>query len=249
MIYGLYQSTAGMLTNQYRQAVIANNLANVDTAGFKRDIATFNERLIEAQTRLGVTRHRYLDHMTGGVWPGRTDTDWQQGPLDMTGSGLDAAIVGEGFFAVQTPEGPRYTRMGQFAVDTQNRLVTAQGGWPVLDDRDTEITLPADTNQVRITAGGAVTADGETVARLQVLRFDEPSSLRKVGRGLIASDATGQPIRPELRSGAFERSNVEPMREMVAMIETARAYELNAQFVSLQNETLGRLINQVGKVT
>jgi len=236
-----------MLVNQYRQAVIANNLANVETPGFKREIASFSERLIEARTRIGALRQGIFAEMTGGVWPARTCVDWQPGPIDVTGNPLDVAIVGDGFFAVQTPDGPGYTRVGRFTVDAQGRLVTATEGWIALDEQGGEIAVPLGAQKVSIGADGTVLADGKRVARLRVVRFDDPSSLRKVGKGLLAAQAQPKSISARLRVGALEGSNVEPMHEMAAMIEAYRAYELNAQLISLQDATLGRLINDVAR--
>lgn len=247
MIYGLYQSAAGMLVNQYRQAVIANNLANVETPSFKRRIASFSERLIEAQSRIGAAQHRLLDNMTGGVWPTRTSADWRPGPIDVTDNPLDVAIIGEGFFGVQTPDGPGYTRIGRFAVDAQGRLVTATEGWVVLDEQGNEIILPLGSQNVSIGADGSVLADGKRVARLQVVVFDDLNSLGNLGKGLLTGRAQARPISAHLRVGALEGSNVEPMYEMAAMIEAYRAYELNAQMVSLQDATLGRLVNDLAR--
>jgi len=242
VIYGLYLSAAGMLVNQYRQDVIANNLANVETAGFKRDIPAFSERLIEARARLDALRHRTLDAMTGGVWASPTYTDLQPGPVEVTGNPLDVAIVGDGFFAVQTDAGVRYTRLGQFTLAADGTLVTASGGYSVLDEQGRPVVLPRDASTVRIAADGSVIADGRVVAKIGVVGFDGTQSLRKVGSALFASDAQPRQVAATLRCGAVEKSNVEPMLEMAAMIEASRAYQLNAQLVSLQDATLGRLM-------
>ncbi len=248
VIYGLYQSAAGMLVNQYRQDVIANNLANVDTAGYKRDVATFSERLVEASTRSGATRNPLLDDMTGGVWVNRTATDWSTGAADVTGNGLDAMIDGKGFFAVDAADGVRYTRDGQFSLDAQGRLVTVNEGLPVLDEQGSPIYVPDDARDVRLTSDGRVLADNQSIANLKVVEFDDPATFRKIGKGLVEADSEPRTIsQPNLRPGAVERSNVEPMGELVTMIEASRAYQLNAQMISMQDASLGRLVNEVAK--
>ncbi len=244
MIYGLYHSAAGMLASQYRQDVISNNLANVDTTAYKRDIASFSERLIEAQRRMGATRHDVFDHQTGGVWSAPTHTDWQAGPADVTGNPLDAAIAGPGFFAVQTPDGVRYTRDGAFTIAPGGELVMATGGWPVLDEAGMPVRVGTDARSVRLGADGRVVVDEQAVARLQVANVEKA---RKVGGNLVAADGEVTRTEAHLRVGAIESSNVEAMAEMAAMIEAARAYQLNAQMVTLQDGTLGRLINEVGR--
>lgn len=247
MIYGLYQSAAGMLVNQYRQNVIANNLANVDTAGFKRDIPSFSERLVEAQRNMSSTRNAVLDGQTGGVWSAPTHTDWQAGPTDVTGSNLDVAISGRGFFAVQAEGGTRYTRDGQFTLNAQGRLVTAQDGLPVLNQQGSPIVVGDDARSVSLTAEGKVMVNGQPVGDLQVADFDDPTALRKMGRNLVASDAKPQMIEPNLRIKAVEKSNVDAMTEMASMIEASRAYQINAQMVTTQDQTLTRLLNEVAR--
>ncbi len=248
MIYGLYHSAAGMLVNQVRQDVIANNLANVDTAGFKRDMASFSERLVEAQSRSSATRNAVLDGQTGGVWSAPTHTDWQDGPTEVTGNPLDVAISGRGFFAVQTPDGVRYTRDGAFTIDSQNRLVTSRGGWPVLSSGGHEIAMPEDAKSVGITVGGQVLVNDRSVADLQVADFD-PAKIRKVGGNLIEGAGEPTAIAAHLRPASIEKSNVEAMGEMASMIAASRAYQMNAQMVTLQDGTLGRLISEVARPT
>jgi flagellar basal body rod protein FlgG len=235
-----------MLVNQYRQDVIANNLANVDTASYKRDLPAFSERLVEAQRRLGATRNTVLDGQTGGVWSAPTATDWQAGGIEVTGNSLDAAIAGRGFFAVQASDGVRYTRDGRFTIDAQGRLATAGDGLPVLNQQGAPIVLGDDARDVRLRADGAVMVNDQPLAQLQVVDFDA-ASLRKVGRNLVAADAAPQPVASQLRIGSIEKSNVDPMMEMVSMIEASRAYQLNAQMVTLQDGTLGRLISEVSR--
>lgn len=247
VIYGLYQSAAGMLVNQYRQDTIANNLANVDTPAYKRDVPSFSERLVEAKSRSSALRQPLLDEMTGGAWPAKTATDWSNGSADVTGNPLDAMIAGPGFFAVQTPEGVRYTRAGQFTIDSQGRLVTVGDGFPVLGEQGEEIHVPDDVRSLKLANDGKIMVNDQPAAQLQVVNFEDPASVRKVGKGLVTSDSRPEPIHANLRAGAVERSNVEPMSEMASMIEASRAYQLNAQMLTMQDASLGRVVNEVAK--
>jgi flagellar basal-body rod protein FlgF len=247
VIYGLYQSAAGMLVNQYRQDVTANNLANVDTVGFKRDIPSFSERLVESQMNRSASRNPVLDGQTGGVWSAPTYTDWQTGPADVTGNNLDAAITGRGFFAVQAEGGVRYTRDGQFTINSQGQLVTTQDGLPVLNQQGSPITLGDDAKTVSLTPDGKVMVNGQPVADLQVAGFDDLSGLHKVGRNLVASDAQPRMLQPNLRVKTVEKSNVDAMTEMASMIEASRAYQINAQMVTIQDSTLTRLLSEVAR--
>ena len=133
MQYGLYVSAAGALVNSYRQDVIANNLANVETVGFKRDLAIFTYRATEAQTN---GKQRYttaiLEGIGGGIFSLPTVTDFSPSALEPTGNHFDLGLSEDGFFKIQVGDGVRYTRDGRFAVSNEGQLVTAAGRYPVL---------------------------------------------------------------------------------------------------------------------
>ncbi|RMF81664.1 MAG: flagellar hook-basal body complex protein, partial [Planctomycetota bacterium] len=134
MIYGLYQSAAGMMVNEYRQGVLANNLANAETTGFKRDIAAFSERRTASQAgeRRGPT-HDLMERLTGGIWLGKTTTDFGEGALQRTGMATDVALAGPGFFQVRDASGADLlTRDGRLLIDGDGWLVSATDGAQVL---------------------------------------------------------------------------------------------------------------------
>ncbi len=251
MSYGLWLSAAGLQVNQHRQAVIANNLANLGTAGFKRDLAVFRERDVESRTAPGATalRHRLLDRMTGGTWLNPTRTDFSQGALEKGGP-LDVAIEGNGFFTVQVGDQTRYTRDGRFTLNASGDLVTVAGGHAVLDANGQAIHIGrADPNSIAIESGGRMSIGERRVGTLGVTDFADRSRLIKVGQNLFDGQHA-EPTEPtgQVQQGYVEASGVEPTTELVQMIEAARAYQLNAMLISLQDGMTARTVNDVGRV-
>lgn len=250
MIYGLYQSAAGMLTTEYQQTVAANNLANADTVGFKRDVAIFAERLpaAEAGQRSGASAAT-LAALSGGQWLGQTFTDYSPGAKAPTGNPLDVAIDGLGFFSVAGPDGqPLYTRDGRFQVDRRGQLVAATDGAPVLARGG----LPVHTNplggQVSVNEIGEVVQDGHAVAELDVVDFTDYALLRKVGANRVAApQGTAAPAYRRMEAGFTESSGVQPLPELVGMIAAARTYQMNAQMISLQDQSVGRLLSVISR--
>lgn len=253
MLYGIYQSAGGLQVNQYRMEVLANNLANADTAGFKRDLTLVRERPQQSlETLAGLdASDPGLAGMTGGSLVAPTVTLFDQGALEMTDKPLDVALVGEGFFTVQVNEQERYTRDGRFAVTDAGELVTAAGAHQVLDEEGEPIVVPADlTGAVHIEADGQVMAGETVVGRIGVVRVEDRSLLHKTGQNLFESlGAEPESIAdPALKVGAIEKSAVDPVQAMVSMIQVSRAYEFNATMISLADSTLGRAVNDVGRI-
>lgn len=253
MVYGIYQSAAGMQVNLYRQAVLANNLANLDTVGFKRDLTIVRERRVESLENPAEAGRsdRVLDRMTGGSLVSPTFTSFEQGQIQATGGRLDAAIEGDGFFAVDDAGTTRYTRDGRFALNRDGLLVTVAGGRPVLDDQGEPIVVPAQARgRVQIEGGGDVRSGEVSFGRIGTVSFDDRSGLRKVGANLFdAGHMEARPVAARLRTNAIEASTVDPTKAMVSMIEVTRAYELNANLVTLADATLGRAVNDIGRIS
>ncbi|GMV96670.1 MAG: flagellar basal-body rod protein FlgF [Phycisphaerae bacterium] len=252
MVYGIYSSAAGMLANQYRQDVLANNLANVATAAFKQDLAVMRERPQAIRER-GLdpdAGDRRLAGLTGGTLVAPTYTSWEPGTIETTGGALDAAIVGEGFFRVRADGAERFTRDGRFSLNERGELVTAGGQAQVLDETGRTIVVPGDlAARVRINANGEVTAGEEVFGRVAVVRFDDKTLLRKTGGNLFqALGAAPARLETTLQTGAYEGSNVDATRAMVSMIEVNRAYQMNATMVTLADQTLGRAVNDLARV-
>lgn len=251
MVYGLWQSAAGLQTQEYRQAILANNLANVDTPGFKPARITFQERLsaamIDASPR---TRHPVLDRLPGGLFESPVYTDFRQGAIETAQGPLDVAINGDGFLTVRTPEGPRYTRDGRLVVDRAGNLLHGASGAPVVDGRGQPIQLDLSAlDQVKINTRGQIYQGSDLVAQLSLVDFSDRQKLTKQGDNLL--DAGG--MKPGGASGsitqyAFESSGVDPVASLVEMIEATRIYEMNANILTMQDESLGRAVSEVGRI-
>lgn len=247
MIYGLYNSAAGMLTNEYRQGVIANNLANAETTGFKPDYAVIAERLPaeQAGVRSGPSAAG-LAGLSGGTWLGPTQTSFAPGSLQHTGLDTDVALDGSGFLTVEKDGKTYLTRDGRFVRDAEGFLKTATDGAQVLDASGGPLRLDPRGGKLQIDDVGRVQQDGRMVGRLGLTDVANCSQLQKVGATRFAYDPQQvQPALCRVRQGVVERSGVEPLTEMVNMIEASRAYQMNAQMVSLQDQSVGRLLTLI----
>lgn len=253
MIYGLYLSATGVLTNSYRQDVISNNLANAETVGFKRNVALFQERLTEAQARRDPTQsNALLDQIGGGLLCSPTQLDTSQGEFETTGNKLDMAISGDGYFGVQGAGGSIHlTRNGSFSLDRDGKLILSNGGNLVLDQNRKPIEIdPAQRNAIEIGSDGQLTVAGKQIAKLGLFSVPNPHDLAKEGGTLLrvadpnkisASNAT-------VASGVLERSNVDPAVELSVLMDAQRQLEANANMIRYQDSTLSRLVNDVGKI-
>ena len=252
MVYGMYLSAGGLQTSQYRQGVLTNNLANIDTVGFKEDLTIVRERSVESREDPtdGRLSHRVLDGMTGGSLVAPTYTSFQQGQLEVTSNPLDVAIEGEGFFVVQDGNDERYSRDGRFVRNEAGGLVTAAGNHPVLDEAGVPIVVPdAADGDLVIGGDGTVRVGDTSYGKLQTVTFDDLDKLRKVGGNLFeAIDVTPTPTRAHLQTRSIERSTVDPVRTMVALMQVARLYEMNATLVGLADSTLGRAVNDIARI-
>jgi flagellar basal-body rod protein FlgF len=199
----------------------ANNLANATTPGYKADQAVFQEHLAQALL-VGKAQPEMRYASVAEVSP-----DLRSGPLQVTQRPLDVAIDGDGYFAVQTPRGERYTRAGGFQVGPGGTLITAQG-YAVLGNGGSPIQLPAEGGGAEIGQDGVVRVDGEEVGQLRVVQFDEPRGLQKEGDQLFrALPLAGEalPAQVSLQSGALELPNVSIVKGMTDLVSATRAFE------------------------
>jgi flagellar basal-body rod protein FlgG len=259
MLRSLYTAATGMEAQQLRMDVISNNLANTNTTGFKKVRAEFEDLLSETLRGAQAPDPRGGTNPTPlqcglGVRTGSTSRSFSQGDLSNTGNPLDLAIQGGGFFRVQRADGDYgYTRAGNFRSDSTGRVVTVNG-----DALDPEITLPAGTTQVTINADGTVlaTVSGnstpQTVGQLSLYTFSNPGGLEAIGGNLLvqtvasgeATAATpGSGGTGSLSQGFLEGANVQAVEEMVDMIATQRAYELNTNVIKTADQMLQRITN------
>ncbi len=235
MVKGIHTSGGAMRAALVAQEILANNLANAGTTGFRQTKTAF--RLSPA-----------MGPPTDGAAPTApmpevvTRMDQAPGAFQVTEAPLDFAIRGDGFFAVQTDDGERYTRGGHFRLAEDGTLVTSQGH-PVLADGG-PVVVPLDA-QLEVGADGSLIASGQSLGRLQVITFEEGTGgLRYVGSGLLAAD--GEPVPAEdaqVLQGVLESPNVSPVQAMVDMIALMRHFEMNQRAIRTQDETLGRLID------
>lgn len=251
MVYGMWLSADGLLAQQQRQDVIANNLANVDTPGFKPDRVAFAERLNESLLRASSgTSLPSLGQSTGGLFA-RTDyTDYTQGGVLPTGNKLDVALLDKGFLKVQTPDGVFYTRDGRMTTDQSGALRHAASNGYVLSSQDQPLRVEVGSKDpVAIDQTGRIRQGTNIVGDIGVTDFENPQLLDKLGKNLYSADrAAPFPVRPMVRQGFVEASGVEPSRALVDMIAASRAYEMGASLISMQDESLGRLVNDVGRI-
>lgn len=240
-------SAEGAQVQQQRLEVIANNLANVNTVGFKPDVASFKARLAEA-IQVGDAMHgdRSLNDVGGGTNVHTTTTDFTAGRLQETGNPLDMAIISGGFFQVEDGQGEQFlTRAGNFSLDNQNRLV-AQNGMRVLDAGGGEITIQPKVPYT-ISAAGEL-RQGGTSTPIGLVTPQSLGDLVKMGDNLFRPLADVAPVQPqqrEIRSGFLEMSGTNSTRQMMSMIETTRAFEANVRIIQSHDSMSSNLIGRV----
>ncbi len=280
--YGIYQVVSAAVGREQRLEVISNNLANVSTVGFKRGIPSFEglapiadqrtwhhfsscqfEADLHGQfPRLPCDTHiSPVSAVLSSVEPTPTFgmlsqvvTDFSGGPIRTTGEPLDLAIEGDGFFAVQTPAGIRYTRGGSFTRDLQGQVVT-NNGYPVLGEGGGEIILPP--GEILIGPDGKISILGDDqgsvpteVATLPVYTFGNMTRLRQSGDTLFETVGEAPVVSAEarVRQGALEHSNVDPVKELVSMISVFRLYEASQKAIHTADEVAGKAANEVGRL-
>lgn len=253
MLYGLYLSASGVLANSRRQDIIANNLANVETAGFRRDSATFAQRLTAVQEQRRSPRSDsdpLLENLGGGLTMMPNQIDLSQGGLESSSNPFDLAIEGEGFFAVRADGRMRLTRDGRFLLDKDGYLARSSSrGERVLDVKGQPIRLEQ-TDGLTISDDGKIAREGETIAQVGLFAVPDKARLTKVGGTLLGYEETKKltAATGKMRSQFVERSNVDPATELAALMDASRQLEANANMIRFQDQALGRLVNEVGKV-
>jgi flagellar basal-body rod protein FlgF len=248
MPYGMYISAEGAQVQQQRLEVIANNLANVETAGFKRDVAMFQARFAEAiQQGSDYPNSKSQNDIGGGVKVMDVATDFRGSSLKETGTTTDFAVNGDGFFQVRGKDGQVYlTRAGNFTLDARGRMVTQTDDLPVLNEAGGEIILNA-SQPWEVYPGGNIVQDGSATA-IGLVRPGSLGDLVKVGGNMFKPLAPPTPVDEadrDIRQGYLEQSGVNPTREMMAMIETSRAFEANTRLIQHQDSMISGLVNRV----
>jgi flagellar basal-body rod protein FlgF len=245
---GIYLAAAGALVQQLRLEVLSNNIANIDTVGYKGDQSVFHipddaePDVFEAPIEGIQTLSPYAPPFTCTI-------DFSQGAIRQTGNALDVAINGSGFFSIQAPTGVQYTRQGNFTLNREGVLVS-QDGYPVMGEGG-EITLEA--GSVEIDLNGRLVQGGDEVGQLRITDFQDLTQLTKAGNGrFVAPDTAGRQERPEdtsVRQGCLEAANVIAIRAMTEMIETSRAFEAYQKIITTADEATADVIRDVGSVS
>ena len=240
---------AAALLRQRHLEIATNNLANASTVGFKAERPYF-DLYREAQSP-DELRPLGDDLVRQSRWAG-TNVDYKGGKIQHTTNPLDLSLVGPGFFVLQSPQGPRYTRAGQFTLSV-NREIVSQDGWPVLGEGGAPIRVPAGGEGEKIVIGltGEVRMGDRPVGRFQVVDFPQPYRLFKQhGASFSTVDAreTGAAVaNPQMVQGTLELSYVSPISEMVALIETARLYEAYQKVFQSFDSMSDRAVNDLGR--
>jgi len=257
MMRSLWIAKTGLDAQQTQLDVISNNLANTSTNGFKRSRAVFEDLLYQTQRQPGANSSQNTQIPSGlqvgtGVKPVATVKNFTQGNLQQTGNGMDVAINGNGFFAVELPDGTQgYTRDGSIQVNSEGVMVTSNG-FPILGP----ITVPAESQGLTISPDGTVTAKiagqaaPQTLGQLQLATFINPTGWSSEGQNLYRETAAsgtptlgtpGQNGAGILSQGYVETSNVNVVEELVGLIQSQRAYEINSKAISTSDQMLQRI--------
>lgn len=260
---GIYTALSGSIAQNQKLDTIANNIANVNTPAFKRDQQVFREYLTAYEKQPDVIQvpkvpasiESFYDNQGGdrGYVDGSGSyTDHSQGSLKPSGSRLDVAIEGEGFFEVLTPQGPRMTRSGNFTLNAEGQLVTKQG-FPVLKRGEGEPqtrSIVINNPNFTVSSNGDIFIDGENTATLSVISVGQKEALQKVGQNLYTFKDTFEPQinrTPEvkLHQGFVENSNVNIVQEMTDMIAATRVFESTQRAIKAYDQMEDRLVNDV----
>ena len=234
MSSGIYLATAGAVAQSNALDATANNIANATTTGFRGDRITFREAMGAAQSPDAAL-----------VAAGTKRIDSEAGALAETGNPLDLALEGDGMFAVDTPNGVRYTRAGNFRLDADRKIVTVDGH-AVRGEGGAHITVPPEAAVIGVSSEGEVTADGESLGKLELVTF-RPAQLKRQGGALFS--ATGKPDGSEpplVRSGMLEASNVNVVRGVVDLVKVSRTYESLMRVIQGYHDVESRAARDLG---
>lgn len=251
-------SLASMHQDMGRLDRVALNLANVGTPGYKREVVAAVPFAAALETAAAQGRPASPDAAPTPAAAGalRVLTDARPGTIRVTGAPLDVALASEGFLEVATEHGPAYTRQGDLRLDARGRLVTA-AGHPVMGmngeihlvTRTPVIDAAGRITEPDATTGPSATAPGTPVAQLKVVAFEDPASLARLGRGLVAAGAAPTvlgPDRVQIRQGALENANVESVHEMLELVQTMRHFESMQKVILGYDELVGMAIRKLG---
>lgn len=255
MVRGLYIAATGMNVQSKKMDIVSNDLANVNTTGYKKDtavIAAFPEILTSKIDKMSGDSQvaTPIGTMNFGARVDEVYTQFSQGSLIKTEGIVDVAIQGTGFLTIQTPEGLSYTRDGQFSINPNGDLVTKEG-YAVMG-QDGPINLGedflADGAEVSVEANGDILLGEEWMDQLALVDFEDTRTLLKAGDNLYTATADPIAFEGSVIQGFIEGSNVNPVTAMVDMITVSRAYEANQKMIQTQDTLLGKAVNDIARV-
>jgi flagellar basal body rod protein FlgG len=248
MNYAMELAASGVLTSLYRMDVMSNNLANVATAGFKPDMPfTIQRDAARVEDGLSLPSNLMLERLGGGVTLSPNQTNFEQGPMQKTGSAFDLAIEGDGFFVMlderaATGERLRLARDGRFTRNGNGTLVSTNTGQPVLDVSNRPISVSG-VSPVQIGPDGSIRQDGAVIAQIQVVSVPDRSRLAKVGNGMFRASAEAMSsLRPA--SGSV----VDPIKALMGVTDAGKAAEANMSMLTGADRLMERAINGLGRV-
>jgi flagellar basal-body rod protein FlgF len=227
--------------------VVANNIANMNTSAYKAERIMFAELLTP---KAGTPQIQGDGGKTSFVSEHGMMREMREGALNLTSNPFDLALHGPGYFTVETPSGPRYTRAGNFRPDEQGRLVNPEG-LPLLDESGRPITLRNGETRVEILPNGSVRSESGEIGRIGIARFENEQALKPIGGGLYETDAEVLPNdgKTEVRQGMIEASNVQPVLEMTSMIEILRRYQSAQKILESEHERERKAIEKLARVS
>ncbi|MCB0317872.1 MAG: flagellar hook-basal body protein [Bdellovibrionales bacterium] len=248
---GTYVAASAGYLNLYKLDVVANNLANVDTPGYKRQVVYGDEQTFDETLAAAIAKDDPFargDHeRSPGVTNVKTATDFTIGSIKQTGNPLDVALRNpKDFFTIQTPDGIQYTRAGNFTLNAEGEIVTHDGMTLIGDGGAVNANGP----NVQISPGGGVMVNGELISNIQVVRFQDTTQLERTGSGrfkLAAGAITPETVEAQLEPKSLEMSNVSTVSSMVDLISANRAFEMYTKTARSIDEMNQTTINQVGK--
>ena len=232
---GIYIATSGAVAQSKSLDVIANNVSNSATPGFKAQRAVFREQLIDAQTK-----------EMSSVRVDAAEADFSPGVLKHTGRDLDLALEGDGYFAIDTPRGVRYTRAGEFRLDATGTLVNSVG-FAARSLAGGRITVPPETQRTNVDKEGRVFADGEEIGQLELAKFRN-AAMKKEGSNMfsVADGERAVDELPEVLSGAIEKSNVNVVHGVVEMVRVSRTYQALMRMIEAYQQIDSRTARSLG---
>jgi len=223
--------------------IVANNLANMSTSGFKGEKMMFVEHLTRSKGG-----HQPIAEKVAYVRDIATVRDFSKGPMESTGNPFDLAIASDGYFIVQTDQGNQYTRNGRFQLDQGGQLVNQQGH-PVLADGGQPIFFAPGDKNISVSRDGTVATDNGDIGKLSLVTFENPQQLRPGAGGLFSTEAVAQPVEnPDIQQGMLEGSNVLPIIEMTRMIDVHRTYDSVKSLIEREDDRQRQMIRDLAKV-